>query len=282
MKDGTLYKKMLDFSKWVAYGAIAQVGQAQGAALLVNTFFNAVMNTALGVATSIKSLIMMVAQNLTKSISPQITKSYVAGNHKRCMSLMATSSKFAFFVMLLISAPFLVNVEFLLNLWLGQVPLYAPIFVYLMIVENLIATFNMGIAEAIFANGNIKKFQLSVNTNILLSIVIAYLLLKTGRPAYYLFYVYIVIAILNTFVRQIIMHKTLGYDNMYLIRNSYLPSIIVVLLFLPFLLLKLSWHPIVVMIIAEIYLCLLIFIVGLSTKERTLVVSKISSVCRRK
>lgn len=276
VKDKTLYKEILLFSRWVGFGAIAQVGQAQGAALLVNAFFNTVMNTAQGIALSIKGLIMMVAQNLTRSISPQITKSYVAGNHDRCQMLIATSSKLSFLVMLAISVPFMVDVDFILNLWLGSIPEYASHFVYLMIVEGLISTFNMGLAEAIFANGNIKNYQLLVNSNILLSIVVAYFVLRTGVPAYSLYYVYICFAIINTIVRQVIMHKTLGYDNMYLVKKSYLPSILVVLAFLPFLWVKFSVHPIVEIVLAEVYLCVLIFFIGLSKTERNSIIRKLT------
>ena len=275
VKDKTLYKNILLFSRWVGFGAVAQVGQAQGAALLVNTFFNTVMNAAQGIALSVKTLIMMVAQNLTRPISPQITKAYVAGNHDRCKTLIVASSKFSFFVMLLVSVPFIVDADFLLTLWLGGVPAYAPRFVYLMVIDSLISSFNMGVAEVIFANGNIKRYQLIVNTNILLSIVIAYIVLKLGAPAYSLYYVYIVISVVNTFVRQWIMHKTVGYDNMFLLRNSYLPSVCVVLLFLPFLLLKTTLHPVLVIALAEMYVCCLIFCVGLSKQERAFIINKI-------
>ena len=71
VKDRALYKSILHFSRWVGFGAVAQIGQSQGAALLVNTFFNTVMNAAQGIAASIKALIMMMAQNLTRPISPR-------------------------------------------------------------------------------------------------------------------------------------------------------------------------------------------------------------------
>ena len=278
VKDRALYKSILHFSRWVGFGAVAQIGQSQGASLLVNTFFNTVMNAAQGIAASIKALIMMMAQNLTRPISPQITKAYVAGNHDRCKTLIVASSKFSFFVMLLVSVPFVVDAEFILQLWLGCVPAYAPRFVYLMVLDSLIFTFNMGVSEVIFASGNIKRYQLIVNTNILLSIVAAYVVLRLGAPAYSLYYVYIAVSVVNTFVRQRIMHKTVGYDNMFLLKKSYLPSICVVLLFLPYLLIKTSLHPVWVISIAELYVCCLIFCVGLSKQERSFIINKLK-VC---
>lgn len=280
VRDGAQYREVLLFSRWVGFGAVAQIGQAQGATLLVNSFFSAVMNAAQGVAASIKALVMMMAQNLTRSISPQITKAYVAGNHDRCRVLMAASSKFSFFVMLVVSAPFMVDVEFILRLWLGSVPAEAPRFVYLMIVDSLIFTFNMGVSEVIFANGNIRNYQLVINSLILLSIVAAYVVLRLGAPAYSLYYVYIAVSVINTFLRQWILHRTVGYDSRYLVRNAYLPSLAVVLLFVPILFVEGSLHPVAVMAVAEAYLCFLIFFVGLSRDERRSVVSKMIRLCQ--
>ena len=222
----------------------------------------------------------MFAQNVTKSISPQITKSYAIGDHDRCKFLVATASKFSFFVMAVISLPFLMTTEYIYELWLGTIPEYAITFVRLMIIQALICTFNAGISDAIFASGKVKLYQNILNTNLLLSIPVSFLILKNGAPVYSLLYVSIVVQIINVFVRQWIMHKTLGYDNVYLVKNSYLPSILVVLTFLPILLIKTPFHPIIEIVIAETYLCILIFIIGLSKAERDSIIRKISGYAK--
>lgn len=276
VKERKLYKEIATFTGWMSYGVVASITESQSRSLLVNAFFNTVMNASLGVANTINSFIVMFSQNVTKSIAPQITKSYAIGDHERCKSLMAMSSKFSFFVIAIISVPFLLITEYVYTLWLGSVPEYAVMFVRLMIIQSLICTFNAGISDAIFASGNVKLYQNVLNTNLLLSIPIAYFVLKSGAPAYYLLYVSIAVQTLNVFVRQLIMHKTLKYDNMFLIKQSYLPSILVIVLFLPFTLLNLSWHPIIEVLVAELYLCALIFFVGLSKSERYTIINKVA------
>jgi O-antigen/teichoic acid export membrane protein len=83
IKDKKPYKEVFSFSGWVAYGAVATVVKAQGAAVVINLFFNTIMNTALGLANTVNSYILQFAQNVTQPIAPQITKSYAAGDRDR-------------------------------------------------------------------------------------------------------------------------------------------------------------------------------------------------------
>lgn len=263
------YKEILAFSGWVGYGAIATVGKNQGAAVIVNLFFNVAMNTALGLANSVHSYVMMFAQNVTKPIAPQITKSYASGNMERCKKLMVTSSKYSFLLMLLISSPFLIDCEWVLHFWLGEVPAYAAQFTLLMVIDALVDSLNPGISEAIFASGKIKLFQLVINTLRLLSILVAYFVLRNGAPAEYLLYTYILFTALAFVARQIVLKKTLHFDNSVLIKGSYIPSLLVFLCFLPIVLVKVNLPTVVYLTIAVIYLFFLIFLIGLNKAERT-------------
>lgn len=262
------YNEIFGFSAWVAYGAVANVGKAQGAALLVNAFFNTIMNTALGVANTVNMLIGMVAQNITKSIAPQITKSYAVGNMDRCYQLMVASSKFSFFTMLLIAAPFLVETEYLLTLWLGQVPEYAVVFIRLIVIDALLTTLNAGISEIIFASGKIKFYQILVNTIWLCSIGVAYLVLRGGAPAYSLFGTYICFTMIVQIARQWVLHRTLHFNNWILIKRSILPAIMVAIMLVIYTLLSIKLHPILNILTMTLYLCGMIWLLGLSRQER--------------
>lgn len=268
VKETSRYKEVLGFSAWVAYGAIANIGKTQGAALLVNAFFSTIMNTALGIANTVNALIMNFAQNVTKPIAPQITKNYSAGNIERCNQLMIMTSKFSFLTMLVISAPFLVETEYILQLWLGEVPDYAVIFTRLIVIDALLGSLNAGVSEIIFASGKIKMYQILVNTIWLFSILAGYIVLKNGAPAFSLIMTYIIFTGIVLVVRQWVLHKTLNYNNLKLIKGAFIPSFAVVLLFLPVFLLEVSIHPLLNIFIFTLYLFTLIFIIGLDKTER--------------
>lgn len=275
VKTKAKYRQVLSFSVWVGYGALATVGKSQGAALLVNAFFSTVMNTALGIANAVNSIILNFANNVSKSISPQITKSYAGGDMDRSMKLVCMSSRYSFLLMLLVSSPFFVAPNYILGLWLGEVPNYATIFTVLVVVDGLIGALNAGIPEIIFASGKIKWYQIIVNTLFLLSIIVAYFVLKAGAAAYFLQITYIAFSIIVLIVRQIVLNKVVRFDNIRLIRESYFPSFIVVILFIPCCFIPLVIHPLLQLLLCELYLLFIIFTIGLSKIERELIVASI-------
>lgn len=277
--DKSLYKEVLSFSSWIGVGAVAMIGKNQGAALLVNAFFSTIMNTALGIANSVNSYIQMFANNVAAPMLPQITKSFVSGNIERVNQLLVMSTKMSFFLFLLMSAPFLVAPEWLLWLWLGEVPPYAALFLTLLIIDNLIQSFNSGISNVIFASGKVSGFQICVSTMNLLSIVLGYIALKSGAAAHSLFIIYIMVSTIKVFAIQLILHKTLHFNNIMLMKKSYLPSIIVLALFLPLLFFRINIHPLLHIFIAIAYLIFLILLLGIKKEERIYIFTKLKIQC---
>lgn len=276
--DKKKYGEIFRFSAWVSYGAIATVGKAQGAAILVNTFFNTLMNTALGIANSINSYIMMFAQNVTNPIAPQITKNYASGNMERCNSLLVFSTKLSFFVMFLIASPFLVDAESIIKLWLGQVPEYSVLFTKLIIIDALVASLNSGISTIIFASGKIALYQVMINTLKVIAIFAAYCALKAGLPPESILYVYIIFSVIMVFTTQWVLHRTLNFDNTILIKRSYLPSLLIVLAFVPVLVLPIALMPLLKIPMTLLYVLFIEFIIGFSKGERSYLLNSAKSL----
>lgn len=271
VREKAPYREVLKFSAWVGYGAVATVGKNQGAALIVNYFFNTVMNTALGIATSINSIIGTFAHNVTKPISPQITKSFAAGDRERSLQLLVTSSKMCFLLMLLAAAAFLVEPDWIFTIWLGEVPPFVVQFTTLIIIDALLDSLNSGISELIFASGKIELFQLTINTLRLISIVAAYLLLKMGGPAYSLLYAYIGFTVIAIIVRQWILHRDLNINNWWLFKRSYLPCLIVAIIFVAIIFIPMPIHPFAHIIVVLVLLLAVELFVGFTKNERNVV-----------
>lgn len=277
VRDAQMYKSVFKFSSWVSFGAFAQVGKDQGAALLVNTFFNTAMNTAMGVASSINHYIGIFASNVIQPMAPQITKSFVSGNRARTDELLIMSTKFNFLLVLIVGCPFLVEPEWILGLWLGEVPQYASIFLVLLVIDKLVQSFNSGISNIIWAQGDIGRFQIVVSVINVLSIVLAYFVLKTGVPAYYLVVAYIFCSFIKFFAIQWALHKTLNYDNSILWKNSYIPSLIIIALMVPVFLIGTSLHPLTRITISMLYLVFLELYIGFRKNDRQKMASFIKS-----
>ena len=282
VRERKMYSNVFNFSAWVGVGAVANIAKTQGAALVVNVFFNTVMNTAMGVATSISTYINLFANGFVQPMQPQITKSYAAGNTERTDELLIFSTKYSFLFTLLIGSVFLVAPEWLLSLWLGEVPPFASIFLILLVIDQLVQSLNAGIGNIIWASGKIALYQILTSALNILAVVTGYFVLRGGAEAYFLTITYICFSVIRFFTIQWALHHVLNYENNKLWRESYIPSLIVVLLFLPVFFMPVIGHPCINLIISFIYLCILEWFVGLKRTERLRIMSFVCRNVKRK
>lgn len=277
VRDVCLYKEVLYFSVWVGVGAIVQILKTQGTALIINSFFNTIMNAALGVANSVNNILLTFSNNVHKSIAPQIVKSFSRGDIGRSTTLVVLSSKISFLIMFSISTPFILYPEVIFGLWLGEIPPYVISFTLLIIIDNLITSLNAGIPDMVFASGKVKIYQIFVNSILGLSVVAGYYALKFGAPAEGLLISYILFSLIVLFVRQIIINRIIRFDNRAIFWGSYIPSIIISALYIPIIYLKPFLNIYVYIVLSVIYLIFLIFIIGLQKKERNIILSLLKS-----
>ena len=240
------------------------------------------MNAGLAVANSVGSILQTFANNAQKPISPQIVKNYAAGNLDRCTSLVCLASKATYLSMFFVSIPFILAPEVIFGLWLKEVPPYAITFTHLLIVDILIFSINAGVNDFVFATGKIKIYQMIVNTLLVSSIVVGYLAMRRGMPPEYLFYVYIAFSFLVFLVRPFIIIRITKFDVWALVRGSYVPVLLITLLFAPTLYLKQVAGPIQSVVMAYAYFVLLLYFIGLRKNERQYVNSLIRNKLLRK
>lgn len=282
VREWRKYYDVLNFSIGIGIGAIATIGKAQGGALIINMFFSTTMNAGLAVANSVGSILQTFANNAQKPISPQIVKNYAAGNLDRCTSLVCLASKATYLSMFFVSIPFILAPEVIFGLWLKEVPPYAITFTHLLIVDILIFSINAGVNDFVFATGKIKLYQMIVNTLLVSSIVVGYLAMRRGMPPEYLFYVYIAFSFLVFLVRPFIIIRITKFDVWALVRGSYVPVLLITLLFTPTLYLKQVAGPIQSVVVAYAYFVLLLYFIGLRKNERQYVNSLIRNKLLRK
>lgn len=262
------YKEVFGFAAWSGVETLSTVFKSQGAGLIINAFFTTTMNAALGIANTISGLITNFAGNINQPMLPQISKTYSGGDQNRCNELVVMSTKFTYLIILFISAPFLMCSDWILQLWLGNVPEYAVSFMTLLVIDNLVGSFNKGLQTMVYASGKIAVYTLANSISRVIVLVVAYFVLKSGARPESLFVCYILFSIIIVIANQIIIHYQLDFDNMVLVKNSYLPSIIVTILYIPIQLINIPFHPIVTILLTWIYLFLIIYFVGFSKGER--------------
>ena len=211
-KDKALYKEMVSFSGWTMFGAFANVGKSQGCAIIINFFFGTLVNAAYAIAHQVETFIMMFARSLGSAAVPQTTKSFSAGDIQRSITLTSHISKYTFILMALISFPVMLEIDFLLGLWLKEVPEGASIFCRLIILGNLLGCLGEGIPNLINACGKIKAYQVVVHTVLISGLPISFMLYKMGYNPYTISVVYCAINFLNSFVKLFMLRRVVEFN----------------------------------------------------------------------
>lgn len=221
--EKNLFRELLGYSGWNIYGTIAGVFNNQGINILLNLFFGPVVNAARGIAAQANSAITRFVSNFYTAVYPQITKSYAAGEHEGVIRLVFQTSKFCFFLMLVLSLPVIIEIPFLLDIWLKDVPDYAVLFTRLIVFNTLIDTLSYPMTTLAQATGRIRKFQLWIGTVQFMVLPVAYILLKSGFSPEIPFYVSIVISVACLFLRVFLLREMVGLPAGKYLRQVVVP-----------------------------------------------------------
>lgn len=226
--DKTYFKELLIYSGWNLFGNLAAVARGQGNNLVLNLFFGTIINAAYGVTMQVQSALRVFVNNFQLAANPQIIKSYAQNDLQRTYRLIFQSSKFSFFLTLLIILPIWYNIEFILNIWLIQVPKYTNDFIRLLLMVMLIDSMSGSLMTGVQATGKIKWYQIIVGTLVFLNLPISYFLLKVFFfPPTIVFKVMIVVSVITLFFRLYFLKKTLYFPVFHYFKKVLTPIILV-------------------------------------------------------
>ena len=282
-KDKKIYKEVFSFLNWNMIGALASVGKNQGVNLLMNIFFGPVVNAARGVACQVSGVVSSFSVNFMKAIDPQITKNYAIGDTKAFFNITCTASKISYFLLFIFVVPLMANMEYVLTLWLKNVPEYTIIFGKLVLIDALIFALTDPISTAVQAIGKVKWYQIIVGGLYLLNVPFSYIFLKLSSNPLLPFYVCIVVSILMT-IGKIIFFKILGNISILsYIKNVVIPAIFVTVLSFVFDYFVITpaeaFKELVFNVLIEVCVIMIfIFFIGFGKNERNIFLSCIPGI----
>jgi len=271
--DKSLYKKLMSFSGWSLFGSVANVGAQQGLNILLNIFFGVAINAAMGIANQVSSAVFGFVSNFQTAFNPQIVKSYAMNDRTYFMNLIFQSSKFSYYLLLLLSVPLLISTDFILQVWLTNVPEYTASFCRLIILFLLIDAISAPLWMSVQATGEIRNYQILMGGLILLNFPLAYLVLKLGFPPQSVLIVRLLINLITYFVRIFYLRNKINLPSGKYIREVILVVTLVTMLALPLPLLVdhyiAGWSGLIATtFVALLSTGLCIYAVGLKKNER--------------
>lgn len=178
--DTLLFKKIGSFSGWSLFGQIAYVGGTTGLNMLINMFFGVLLNAAIGIAQQINTAIYNFVSSFQTAFNPQLIQTYSSGKLEEHRLLLSRASRISFYLLLIISIPLILNIDYILQIWLNDVPEHTAIFTKLIIACSLIEALGSPLWMSMSAIGNIRNYQIIVSSINFSTIFIAYIALKFG------------------------------------------------------------------------------------------------------
>lgn len=287
--DKPLFKEMFSYAGWTALGSLGYTFKDQFSNIILNGFFGTAINAARGIAMTVNGHIVPFSKNFFMAISPQITKQYASGNIEDSQKLVYAGARYSFLMLSMITIPLVVNIDYVLKLWLDTVPDYTASFLVITLASSLLYSFTNSTTTAIQATGKIRAFQIGVSIIMLLELPAAYLILKAGMaPPYALVPVLFTNALALIFRFYLLKKLVPSYSlKKYYIDTVLKCIVLCALCYLPNCWLK-HYLPngfggfCISVIVAVLFSGLLIYYLGINKAERIMLKNFITSKLKRK
>ncbi len=175
-----LLKEMVRFSGWSVIANVFQVGNTQGVSILLNIFFSTLVNAARGLATTVTFTISQFVNGFIIAAEPQLVKYYGANDREHFEKLVFNITQYTLFLLAIFAVPVFMEIDYVLKLWLTEVPQYTSEFIKITIISSLLVNSYIMIDKAIIASGHIKQMALIGNTIPVIQLPLVYIFLKLG------------------------------------------------------------------------------------------------------
>lgn len=201
-----LFKELVGFTGWNLIGNIAWTLNEQGINVLINLFFGPVYNAARGVASQVSAAVTSFTTNFLGASSPQITKYYAVGDFDNCIRLCNKSTKYGFFLFMLVSLPLISIIQPILSIWLVEVPpLTAPLCMLSLMYVQL-RTMGGTLQQLAQATGKVRFFQITQGLVAITAMPTVYVFYKVGFQITCYLYIMICMTVINVTVQVIAVH----------------------------------------------------------------------------
>lgn len=207
VRDTKTLKEITGFAGWNMLGELAWVFTGQGVNIILNLFFGPAVNAARGLAEQVNAAVSRFVNNFQVAVNPQLVKSYAVGQLEEMKRLLYSSTRFSYYLMLLLSLPLILRMDYVLHLWLIDVPEFTTDFCQLVLICTLVSTISNLLSQVARASGRIRNYQVLVSIVLFLNFPLSYLVLSFGASP------------LATMLVNLCVQFSLIFVRLYIVRN---------------------------------------------------------------
>lgn len=285
--DKQLLKQMFNFAGWNFIGFSAVILRDQGGNIIINLFCGPTVNAARGIAFQINTAVSGFVSNFMTALNPQITKSYAKQETAYMMNLIYQGARFSFYMLFLLSLPIIIETDYILTLWLKEIPEHTVLFVRLILIFALSESISYPLITAMLATGNIRNYQIIVGGINMLNLPISFILLRIGMPPAIIFVVAIIISQCCLAVRLLLLKRMINLKIKSYLKHVWLNVIIVscISLIIPLYISTLITKSFIGFVsltsICILNVILIVLFIGCNVNERKVIKNKAISIIKR-
>ena len=194
--DKEFLRSIVSFGGWTFVGTSSAMMSQYGAKIVLNRFWGLSLNATDGVTSQLTSAMMSLSKNLIKAVNPVIVKEEGRGEHDNMYKITFTACKLMFVAFSLLAVPLFFECDYLLKLWLKNIPPYCVVFVKLVIILKLVEQITEPINTSINAVGNIRSFNIIYALLQVSMILLVLLFFILGMYPYFLVISQIIVAVI--------------------------------------------------------------------------------------
>lgn len=176
----SMLKDMAQFIGWAFWGNAVWTIREYGTNIMFNIFIGPVVNAARGIASQVNTASYGFVSNFLTAVNPQITKSYSKSEIGNMNMLISRSSRFGMFILLMLLVPICANIDYILSLWLVEVPEHTSSFVVLILISSLFSCVSQPLLYGVLAQGDIKSYEIVLTILYVINIGVCYYILRIG------------------------------------------------------------------------------------------------------
>ena len=277
--DIRILRQFASYSGWSLLVNAACITRSQCINIFFNLFLGVLANAAMGIANQVVGALNTFVTNFTQAFRPQLIMSWASKEYDYFMRVIFSTSKMAYFLLLIISIPVACNIKFWLKIWLGEYPEMAQIYIISIILYYLIDAIQEPLVTSVHATGRLKYHQIMISTLVFLFIPISYFMLKFGVAGEWVLISNALLNLTCATARTLYMRNLINLDLHAYFSKVVLPVICVTVISLPLPIyltrvFEANWtNAILQTLLSMAITTVLCFFVGLSKSERNMVYS---------
>ena len=209
--DKKIFRQIIGFSSWNIIGNVAATCNNYGLNILYNLFFGTIVNAARGVTYQVGGVIQQFSSNFQLAVKPQVIKYYAEGKIDEMYRLVFLTAKFSSFLLLVIIVPLFFELENVLQLWLGDYPIYTLLFLRIILLQMVFQAIIGPVLMVVHASGYLKEIAITAGLFNLSLLPINYVLFRLGLNPEVALIVNFIGTIVETLLEVLWMHHFIKF-----------------------------------------------------------------------